>query len=293
MLHPIAGGALARPFATHLNVLDIDLYLRIAPELYLKRLLVGGYERVYELGKSFRNEGIDHTHNPEFTTIEWYAAYWDEEGMMKSVEGCLAFVLKAVLKKSSIHFDGHDISFPKAFQRITFTDLLKRHALIVDYARETRDSLATRARQFGIDVSSYESKGKIADEIFKKVCRSHLTQPTFVMNHPLDISPLAKRAEHPQEVRRFQLVVGGFELVNGFAELNDPEDQRARFEEQEGGRRKGDSELHQMDKDFVEALEYGMPPAAGCAISIDRLTMLLTDTTNIREVLFSPTMRPK
>lgn len=294
MLHSIAGGAIARPFVTHHNALDTDFYLRIAPELYLKRLLVGGYERVYELGKSFRNEGIDHTHNPEFTTIEWYAAYWDENDMMACVERCLRFVLTSLGLKKSIAFQGNTISFQNAFSRIPFTEVLKRHALIVDYEKETRDSLAVRARQFGIDIGPHEIKGKIADEIFRKICRPRLIEPTFVTNLPADISPLAKAsADHPGEVRRFLLEVGGWEIVNAFSELNDPLDQRARFEEQERGRTAGDTELHKMDEDFIEALEYGMPPAAGAAIGIDRLAMLLTDTTNIREVLLFPTLRPK
>lgn len=294
MLHPIAGGAIAKPFMTHHNALDTDFFLRIAPELYLKRLLVGGYERVYELGKSFRNEGIDHTHNPEFTTVEWYAAYWDENDMMECVERCLRFVLKTLGLKKGISFQEHAISLDKPFARIPFNEILKRHALIVDYDKETRDSLATRARQFGIDIGPHEVKGKIADEIFRKICRPKLIEPTFVINLPADISPLAKASpDHPGEVRRFLLEVGGWEIVNAFSELNDPLDQRARFEEQERGRTAGDTELHKMDEDFIEALEYGMPPAAGAAIGVDRLAMLLTDTVNIREVLLFPTLRPK
>lgn len=294
MLHSIAGGALANPFITHHNALDIDLFLRIAPELYLKRLLVGGFDKVYEIGKNFRNEGIDVTHNPEFTTIEHYASYWDEEHLLAFIERCIRFVFKTVEVGDSLVFDGKTISLKKSFARLPMTEALKRFALVVDYAAETRDSLATRARQLGVDVDATQSKGKIADEIFKKICRPKIIDPTFITNHPVDISPLAKqRAENAQEVRRLQLIMGGVEFTNGFAELNDPLDQRRRFEEQEAGRVKGDTELHAMDDDFVEALEYGMPPAAGNAISIDRLTMLLTDTRNIREVLLFPTMRPR
>ncbi len=294
MLQHLAGGALARPFTTHHNALDVDLSLRIAPELPLKQLLVGGLERVYELSKSFRNEGIDAEHNPEFTTIEWYAAYWDEEGMMRFVERCFGHLVKALKLKPDITFDGKAVSFGKKFQRIEFKEVLRRHALILDYDRETRDSLVGRARQFGIDAGRQEPKGRIADEIYKKICRPRIIQPTFVLNHPTDISPLAKRREgSPHEVRRLQLVVGGMELVNAYAELNDPLEQRARFEEQEKVRRAGAEETHPLDEEFIESLEYGMPPAAGAGLGIDRLTMLLTDTKNIREVVLFPTLRPK
>ncbi len=292
IFHSIAGGALARPFKTHHNALDIDLYLRIAPELYLKQLLVGGFEKVYEIGKSFRNEGIDASHNPEFTSIEWYAAFWDEEMMMECVERCFIFILKELEIRNTIEFDGKEILFAKKFVRFDFKEILQRYALIADYDRETRDSLAMRARQLGIEAGAHESKGKIADEIYKKICRPYLIQPTFITNHPLDISPLAKKRT-PDTVRRFQLVVGGLEMVNAFSELNDPLDQRERFEQQEKMSSEGEEEVHPFDEAFIEALEYGMPPAAGAAIGIDRLIMFLTDTKNIREVVLFPTMRPK
>lgn len=293
MLHPLPGGALARPFATHHNALDIDLYLRIAPELYLKRLLVGGFERVFEIGKCLRNEGIDLSHNPEFTMLECYAAYWNEEDMLGFVENLLVLLAKKFGKKGEITHDTKRILFKKPFSRIMLKDLLARYAQITDYGRETRDSLATRARQLGIETKPYESKGKIADEIYKKICRPHLVQPTFVTNHPLEISPLAKKFEKLEEVRRFQLIAGGLEIANGFAELNDPLDQRARFEAQEKELAGGEEEAHRVDEDYIEALEYGMPPTAGLGIGIDRLVMLFTDTKNIREVVFFPTMRPK
>ena len=292
-LHPIAGGALAKPFITHHHALDQDLYLRIAPELYLKRLLVGGFDRVYELGKSFRNEGIDMSHNPEFTSIEWYAAYWDENQMMECVERGMRSVLGGVGLEGEVFFDGKQIIFDNNFIRIEFKDVLKRYALIADYDRETQGSLSTRARQLGIDASPHASKGKIADEIYKKVCRPYLIQPTFITHHPLDISPLAKQSEKPDEVRRFQLIVGGLEIVNAFAELNDPLDQKIRLQEQVKMKERGEEESHPLDEDFVEALEYGMPPASGAAIGIDRLVMLLTDTKNIKEVILFPTMRSK
>lgn len=293
MLQDVPGGALAKPFKTRHNALGIDLYLRIAPELPLKKLLIGGLEKIYEIGKSFRNEGIDATHNPEFTTAEWYAAYWDEEEQMRFVERCVAAIL-AKLKRTHIVFDGKAVSFGKKFPRIAFHEVLKRYALIVDYERETRDFLATRAMQFGIAVGPHESKGKIADEIYKKVCRPKLVNPVFVTHHPIDISPLAKRAESGSSVvRRFQLIAGGLELVNAYAELNDPREQRARLEEQKKMRAGGEEEAHPVDEEFVEALEYGMPPAAGAGLGIDRLVMLLTDTKNIREVVLFPTLRPK
>src|SRR3989338_133808 len=254
MLQPIAGGALAKPFKTHHNALDIDLYLRIAPELFLKRLLVGGFEKVYELGRDFRNEGIDVTHNPEFTMLEAYASWWDENDMMKFVEEMfLKLFKKSWLKKEFFaeggsasrqsearqgaaggEYDGSKILVKAPFPRITFAELLKKYALIVDYDAETRDSMALIARRFGLDVEKHESKGKIADEIYKKICRPHLKNPVFVVSHPLDISPLAKKiSKNSNNVRRFQLIVGDLEIANGFSELNDPIDQKARFEEQE------------------------------------------------------------
>lgn len=292
--HQIPGGTLAKPFVTHHHALDIDLYLRIAKELYLKRLLAGGLERIYEIGKDFRNEGIDATHSPEFTMLECYAAYWDEEDMMDFVENLFSALIKEFFGGSKIEQDGKEISFKKPFVRIAFKDLLARYALIPDYDAESRDSLAMRARQLGIETGSHESKGKIADEIYKKICRPYLVQPTFITHHPLDISPLAKKWEdRPDEVRRLQLIAGGLELTNGWAELNDPVDQRERFEEQERSREGGEEEAMHLDEDFLEAMEYGMPPAAGLGIGIDRLVMFLTNQKNIREVVLFPTMRPK
>lgn len=295
LLQPIPGGALAKPFKTHHNALDVDFYLRVAPELYLKRLLVGGFERVYEIGRNFRNEGIDATHNPEFTMLEAYAAYWDENDMMTFVEDSMVDLVKTVVgKKGEVSYDGNSIQFKKPFGRVSFKDMLKKYALIPDYDAETRDGLALRARQLGIDAAPHESKGKIADEIFKKIARPKLIQPVFVINHPLDISPLAKkRAENPAEVRRFQLIAGGMELANAFSELNDPLDQRSRFEEQESMRGSGEEEAHRIDEDYIEAMEYGMPPAAGLGVGIDRLAMLLTNVKNVREVVLFPTLKPK
>lgn len=292
--HPIPGGTLAKPFVTRHNALDIDLYLRIAKELYLKRLLVGGLERIYEIGKDFRNEGIDATHSPEFTMLECYAAYWDEEDMMSFVENLFCGLAKEFLHGPQHEQDGKEIVFKKPFARIAFKDLLARYALITDYEAESRDSLAMRVRQLGIETGSHQSKGKIADEIYKKICRPYLVQPTFITHHPLDISPLAKKWEdRPNEVRRLQLIAGGLELTNGWAELNDPIDQRERFEEQERSREGGEEEAMRLDEDFLDAMEHGMPPAAGLGIGIDRLVMFLTGQKNIREVVLFPTMRPK
>lgn len=295
LLHPVPGGALAKPFVTHHNALDTDLYLRVAPELYLKRLLVGGFEKVYEIGRNFRNEGISSQHNPEFTMLECYAAFWSEQDMMGMVENLFLQLVGIVGKKENYNPAlSEKGGARKPFPRLAFKEVLKRYAQIMDYDKETKETLATRARQLGIDVAKYESKGKIADEIYKKICRPYLTQPTFVVDHPLEISPLAKqKSENKSEVRRFQLIVGGLELANAFAELNDPLEQRKRFEEQEKERAGGEEEAHRVDEDFIEALEYGMPPAAGLGVGIDRLVMFLTDVKNIKEVLLFPTMKTK
>lgn len=299
MLQSIPGGALAKPFVTYHNALDVNLYLRIAPELYLKKLLVGGLKQVYEIGKSFRNEGIDQKHNPEFTTIEWYAAYWNEEDIMQFTEKLFKDLVKKISRRTEIEYQGKLVSFAGKFQRVTFKDSLARYAQIIDYDKESRESLALIAKRFAVEPEAHEHKSKIADEIFKKICRPHITRPTFLTNHPLEISPLAKKYENPakdgqaNEVCRFQLIAGGLELVNGFSELNDPLDQIERFQEQEKMKKAGETESHPLDKDFVEALEYGMPPAAGAGLGIDRLVMLLTNTENIKEVILFPTMRPK
>ena len=294
VLQAMPGGAMARPFKTHHNALDVDLYLRIAPELYLKRLIVGGYERVYEFARVFRNEGIDATHNPEYTLLEFYAAYWNEQDMMDCVERLFSSVVRKVLRKSFLPYDGKILKLVKRFPRISFLELLKRHALITDYQKETADSLRLRAKQFGLTVQPGTPKGKIADEIFEKVCRPRLQDPVFVTDFSIDISPLSKRDDRNQAVvRRFNLIAGGQEIADGWAEVNDPRDQRRRFEAQEQFRKEGEEEAHPFDEEFIEALEYGMPPLAGVGVGIDRLVMLLTDTKNIREVVLFPTLRPK
>ncbi len=293
MLHPIPGGALARPFMTRHHALERDFYLRVAPELYLKRLLVGGFERIFEIGKSFRNEGIDAQHNPEFTMLESYAAYWDEARMMSFTEDLFLMLAEAAGKNGVIEFQGTKIEFKKPFSRVSFKDVLRRDAGIREYDAENSDAVRARAKDLGLSVDAGMSKVQIADELYRKICRPKILQPTFVTNHPAEISPLAKHAEDRREVRRFQLIAGGLELTNAFAELNDPIEQRRRFEEQEQGRAQGDAEAHRIDEDYIEALEYGMPPAAGLGIGIDRVVMLLTNARNIREVVLFPTLRPK
>ena len=309
ILQPLYGGALAEPFKTHHRMLGMDMYLRIAPELYLKRLLAAGFNKVYEIGKNFRNEGLDATHNPEFTTIELYEAYRDAKYLRDYI---LALLKNLILKSSgqkSFKFAGNLIKLPQKIPTISFWQVLERYAMIPQVERLSRDDLALRARQFGINPEPNETKEKIADEIFKKIARPKMIQPIYVVDYPIAISPLAKRLSdqvakwgsgtagrlesNNDLVDRFQLIIGGIELINGFSELNDPEEQRKRFLGQEERRASHDKEAHPMDEDFIEMLEYGMPPAAGLAISIDRLTMLLSDTHNIKEVILFPTLKPR
>jgi lysyl-tRNA synthetase class 2 len=294
ILQPAAGGALAQPFKTHHNALDIDLFLRVAPELYLKKLLVGGYEKVYELGRNFRNEGIDATHNPEFTMLELYQSYKDANYMMSFIEQMIRTLVKKIFNSQQIKVGEKKISFKDKFSVISFYEVLKRHALINNPEKISLSDWKLKAQQFGIDVDDSDTKAKIADNIFRKICRPRLIQPVFVVGHPVEISPLAKREPtNPNIVDRFQLVIGGFELVNGFSELNDPIDQRGRFDDQERLRERGDREAFERDETFLEALEYGMPPAAGAGLGIDRLMMLFLGVNNIKEVILFPTLRPK
>lgn len=293
VLQTLPGGAAARPFKTHLNTLDLDLYLRIAPELYLKRLLVGGFEKVFEFAKNFRNEGMDKEHSPEFTMLEFYAAYWDHEKMMGFIEVLLEHVVDKKFGKSSLEYQGRGINFKKPYKRISFNDLFKEYSGL-NYDEAGEKDLEKKAKELEITIEKNMTKGNLADEIYKKVARPNIIEPTFVINHPLEISPLAKKLmDDPAHVARFQLVVGGMEVANGFSELNDPIDQRERFETQVKIAKKGNEEAHRMDTDFVEALEYGMPPAAGIGIGIDRLIALLTDSPSIREVVSFPLMKPR
>lgn len=294
ILQSLAGGASAKPFKTHHNALGIDLHLRIAPELYLKELLVGGFPKVYELGRLFRNEGIDVTHNPEFTTVEYYEAYADAEKYMAFSEKLLQTVIKKIFKKTIIEYDGEKIDFSKKFSRVPFLALFGKYAGMKNIESLRLDELVKEAKRLEVSVASGDTSAKILDSIYKKHCRPKIVQPTFLTDYPAAFSPLAKRREDkPEMIDRFQLVVGGIELVNGFSELNDPLDQRERFAEQERNRRGGDEEAHPKDEEYLEAIEYGLPPAAGSAISIDRLTMLLTNQKNIREVILFPTLRPR
>jgi len=294
MLQPLAGGAAAEPFKTHHNALDTDLNLRIAPELYLKELLIGGFPKVYELGRNFRNEGIDVTHNPEFTMLEFYEAYSDAEKQMAFVEKLIKRVVKKFSKKGEVAYDGQNINFSKKFSVVDYFDLLKRYALIINPETASREELALTAKQLAVSVSDSDAAEKIMDNIYKKACRPKLIQPTFVVNYPVAFSPFAKRKEsNPSLIDRFQLIAGGLEVVNAFSELNDPLDQRERYLEQDKKRKGGEAEVSPSDETYLEAMEYGMPPAGGVGIGVDRLVMILTGEKNIREVILFPTLRPK
>ncbi len=293
ILQPIYGGARARPFKTHLNALDLDLYLRISPELYLKRLLVGGFEKVYEIGKCFRNEGMDRFHNPDFTMLEFYWAYADYKDMMRLTERMIVTILKKIFKKTKIVYQGKEIDFKTPWPRVEFEVILRKEAKI-DYFSSNEKRFFQKAKELGLEVKEGMPKFEIADEIFKKICRPKIHQPTFVIHYPLGFQPLAKALEkNPKKLANFQLIVAGIELVNAFSELNDPIEQRRRFEEQERFFEAGFEEAQRMDEDFLEALEYGMPPAAGFGMGIDRFVALLTDVYSLREVILFPTMRPK
>ncbi len=293
ILQVIPGGALARPFKTELNALNLNLYLRIAPELYLKRLLVGQFEKVYELGRAFRNEGMDRSHNPEFTLLEAYMAYENAEGLMRFVESTLTTLIQNIIGQEVIAYEGHTIGMRLPWQRIEYGKLLHTYTGI-SMDTISMPQLRKVMKNLAITVGKQANKWELIDELYKKTCQPKLLAPTFIVDHPVEISPLAKKKpDDPTKVERFQLIIGGIEIVNGFSELNDPGDQRDRFKTQERLRRDGTKDIHRMDKDFIEALEYGMPPAAGLGIGIDRLVMLLTNTHNIRDVILFPTMKPK
>lgn len=293
ILQPIYGGASARPFVTHHNALDIDLYLRIANELYLKRLIVGGFDRVYEFGKDFRNEGMDRFHNPEFTQLELYIAYKDYLWMMDFVEKLVNFVANKVLNSMQIKFGEHEIDLSPPWRRITMLDAIKEYTNI-DIESMTENELREEAKKMDITVDSSMGYGKIIDEIFGEFVEPKLIQPTFIMDYPLEMSPLAKKhRQNPKLVERFEPIIGGKEIGNAFSELNDPLDQRSRFEAQKNLRDQGDEEAQVLDEDYIRALEYGMPPTAGLGVGIDRLVMLLTNSHSIRDVIFFPQMRPE
>ena len=294
VLQNMYGGADARPFTTHINAFDMDMYLRISLELPLKRLIVGGFEKVYEIGRVFRNEGVDRQHNPDFTMLEFYWAYADYKDMMKLTERMFAYVLKQVYRKNKVEYEGKEINFKASWSRVEYRDLIKNYTKL-DIDVLNRNALAEQAEKFGISIESAWGKGKIIDEIYKKYCRPKIWNPTFVIHHPSEMFPLAKqRASQPEKAETFQLLVaGGWELVKAYSEQNDPHIQRKAFEEQEGLFRKGLQDAQRMDTDFIEALEYGMPPTAGFGMGIDRLVALLTNTHSLREVILFPTMRPR
>jgi len=293
VLQPLYGGATARPFVTHHNALDIDLYLRIADELYLKRLIVGGFDGVYEISKDFRNEGMDKTHNPEFTMLELYVAYKDYFWMMDFVEKMISEVCVNVFGKTEFEIEGNKINFNPPWKRISMVDELKNHTGI-DILTASYEELVQALKQRGIEIKGGESKGKLIDELFEVTIQPQLIQPTFVMDYPIELSPLAKKHRSKEGlVERFEGFVLGREICNAFSELNDPIDQRKRFEEQAKMREAGDEEAHQIDEDFIRALEYGMPPTAGLGIGIDRLVMLLTNQPSIRDVILFPQMKPE
>jgi len=294
ILQPIYGGAKARPFKTHLNALDIDLYLRISPELYLKRLIIGGFEKVYEISRVFRNEGIDRSHNPDFTILEFYWAYSDYKNLMKFTERLFEDLLKKIFGKLEVKYEGRKINFKTPWPRIEFSQILRKYTKI-NLEEIHLEALKKEAKKFGLEVGKGEQKPEIADRIYKKFCLPKIWQPTFIIHHPLGTFPLAKQlTEESSKLASFQLVAGGgWELVLGFSELNDPLEQRKRFEAQEKFFKEGLEGAQRMDTDFLEALEYGMPPATGFGMGIDRLGALLTDSHSLREIILFPTMRPR
>ncbi len=293
VLQPIPGGATARPFITHHNALDIPLYLRIANELYLKRLIVGGFDGVYEFSRNFRNEGMDRTHNPEFTCMEVYVAYKDYNWMMSSIEELLEKIAISVHGSTKVPIGDHVIDFKRPFKRITMIDAIKEHTGI-DITGMNEEQLRATAQKLNVEINDTMGVGKLIDEIFGTCCESKYIQPTFITDYPIEMSPLCKRHRNNSELtERFELMVNGKELANAYSELNDPIDQRYRFQEQLRLNAKGDDEAMYIDQDFLRAMEYGMPPTSGLGIGIDRLVMIMTNQPSIQDVLFFPQMRPE
>jgi len=293
VLQPLYGGAAARPFTTHHNTLDVPFYLRIADELYLKRLIVGGFNGVYEISKDFRNEGMDRTHNPEFTMMELYVPYKDYYWMMDFVEKMIQFICSDVFGTFEFNYEGNKIDFSGRWNRVSMVDSIKEKTG-TNVLTASVDELKQTAGKLGVDIKSIEGRAKLIDEIFSEAVQPELIQPTFVMDYPIELSPLAKiHRTKPGLVERFEGYVAGREISNAFSELNDPIDQRNRFEGQKKMMEEGDEEAHRIDEDFIRALEYGMPPTAGLGVGIDRLVMLLTDQSSIRDVIFFPQMRPE
>ena len=294
ILQTIAGGASAKPFITHHNSLDIDMYLRVAPELYLKRLIVGGFDKVYEIGRNFRNEGMDIKHNPEFTNMELYAAYENMEDMMAITEELISTIAKNVLGTTKITYQGVDIDLTPSWRRVTMIDIVKEKTGVDFNEIETDEQAQEAARKAGIEIDPIKTtRGDILAQFFDEKVEETLIQPTIVYNYPIENSPLAKKVpEDPRMTQRFELFIGGREYANAFSELNDPIDQYERFLAQVKAREAGDEEANMMDTDFVNALEYGLPPTGGLGIGLDRLIMLLTDQASIRDILLFPTMKP-
>lgn len=293
VLHNIAGGANARPFITHHNTLDIDMYLRIALELYLKRLIVGGFEKVYEIGRVFRNEGMDQRHNPEFTLLELYEAYTDIHGMMDITEGMFRHVANKVCGTGKITFDGVDLDLDKPFERISMVEAVRKYAGVDFDKIETLEEARAVAKEHHIEYEQRHKKGDILNLFIEAYVEDKLVQPTFLTGHPVEISPLAKRdPDHPSYTQRFELFINGREYANAFSELNDPIDQRGRFEAQAELKKQGDEEANDIDEDYLTAMEYGMPPTGGLGVGVDRLVMLVTGAETIRDVLLFPTMKP-
>jgi lysyl-tRNA synthetase class 2 len=294
MLQSIYGGAAARPFKTHHNALDMPLFMRIAPELNLKRLVVGGFHRVYEINRCFRNEGVSTRHNPEFTSLEFYEAFATYEDLMRLTEELFSGLAMHLHNSTELQWGEHVLSMKAPFRRLSVRDGLAQYAGVPTDKFYDREALLEAAQRLEISKAESMSVGYLQMAVFEEACEAELIQPTFVTDFPLDVSPLSRRKEsEPTLVDRFELYVGGQEIANAFSELNDPDDQRGRFEAQVEAREGGDDEAHPMDEDFVRALEYGMPPTAGEGIGVDRLVMLFTNSTSIRDVLFFPLMRPE
>ncbi|MCL2368411.1 MAG: lysine--tRNA ligase [Oscillospiraceae bacterium] len=294
VLNTVSGGATARPFVTHHNTLDLDMYMRIATELHLKRLVVGGIERVYEIGRLFRNEGMSTRHNPEFTTVEFYEAYADYNDMMDRTEGIFAKAAQDILGTTEISYQGEPISLAAPFARLTMAEAVRLHTGIDFMAISSDEEAAQAAKQIGVELPKEKTWGNILYECFDQRAEAKLIQPTFILDHPVEVSPLAKRSpKDPRITERFELFITGREMANAFSELNDPIDQKERFSRQESLREAGDEEASMMDEDFITALEYGLPPTGGCGIGVDRMVMLLSDSASIRDVILFPTMKPE
>ena len=293
ILNTIMGGANARPFVTHHNTLDMDMYLRIAPELYLKRLIVGGFDKVYEMGRLFRNEGMDTRHNPEFTTMELYQAYADYSDMMDITEELYKYCAEKVLGTTLLNYQGEEVDLGKKWERVTMTDIVKKVTGIDFGGDPDMTAIRAQAKALGVELAPDDGWGSALYKVFDEKVEETLTGPIFVIDYPVEVSPLAKRKpSDPRLTERFEFFINAREMGNAFSELNDPEDQRARFEDQVKKREKGDDEAQMMDEDYVTALEYGLPPTGGLGIGIDRMVMLFTDSASIRDVLLFPTMKP-